>query len=181
MQKNLVITCLLNFFIAATLGLLLRYAFVGNLGFNYRFLTHAHSHIAMLGWVYLMLYTCIVHYFVPNGQNKTFYNRLFWITQIAVIGMLFSFPFQGYAAISITFSTLHILCSYVFVFKLWKDMRIDNPFVKQMVKWALSFMVLTEASSRPRPSQIKPLLSLSNCQCEYVVISYTLSINAAPP
>ncbi len=141
MQKNLVLTCLLNFFIAAVLGLLLRYAFVGHLEFNYQFLIHTHSHIAMLGWVYLMLYVLFTYYFIKT--NKRFYTKLFWVTQLAVVGMLFSFPFQGYAAVSITFSTLHILCSYMFVARIWKDLDIKNTLIKTTVWCALSFMVLS--------------------------------------
>lgn len=141
MSKKLVATCLFNFLIASLLGLLLRYAFIGNLEFNYRFLTHTHSHIAMLGWVYLMLFTVFVHYFVP--EKKRFYNRLFWVTQFAVIGMLFSFPFQGYAAISITFSTLHVICSYAFAFRIWKDLKVENTLAEKIVKWSLAFMVLS--------------------------------------
>ena len=75
MPKKLTLICLINFFIAALMGLVLRYSFIANMGFNYRFLTHAHSHIAMLGWVYLMLFVLIVQYFLP--EKKPIYNRLF--------------------------------------------------------------------------------------------------------
>ena len=119
MPKKHVFVCLLNFFVAALLGLALRYFFVQPMGVNYRFLTHAHSHIAMLGWVYLMLFVLFVQYFVP--EKKPIYTKLFWITQFAVLGMLFSFPFQGYAAVSITFSTLHIFCSYYFAYLIFKN------------------------------------------------------------
>lgn len=141
MPKKFVATCLLNFLIAALLGLLLRYAFVGNIEFNYQFLTHTHSHVAMLGWVYLMIFTLFVHYFIP--EKKGFYNKLFWLTQSAVLGMLLSFPFQGYAAVSITFSTLHIIVSYLFAFRIWREVKIGNPLVEKAVKWALAFMVLS--------------------------------------
>ena len=91
MSKKLVVICLLNFFIAALMGLTLRYFFINTIPINYRFLTHAHSHVAMLGWVYLMLFTLIVHYFVPNNKKAVF-NNLFWLTEIAVVGMMVSFP-----------------------------------------------------------------------------------------
>jgi hypothetical protein len=141
MPKKLVLTCLLNFFIAAVMGLLLRYAFVQPIEFNYRYLTHAHSHVAMLGWVYLMLYTLIIHYFIPN--KKPIYNRLFWITEIAVVGVLFSFPFQGYAAISISFSTLHIFCSYYFVYLIFIDYKTSNKVTSSLLKMALTFMLVS--------------------------------------
>ena len=118
MSKRLVIICLINFFVAAVMGLALRFSFIESIGLNYRYLTHAHSHVAMLGWVYLMLFTLIVYYFIPN--KKPIYNQLFWLTEISVIGMMVSFPIQGYATISILFSTLHIFCSYYFVYLIWK-------------------------------------------------------------
>jgi len=141
MLKKFSIICLSNFFIASVLGLLLRYASIDALGINYRYFTHAHSHVAMLGWVYLMLYTFIVFNF--TRQNRKKYIRLFWITQISVLGMLLSFPFQGYGTISITFSTLHILCSYVFVFWVWKDLKNENGASILMLKSALVFMLIS--------------------------------------
>ncbi|MEP1487770.1 MAG: hypothetical protein ABJK28_05040 [Algibacter sp.] len=87
MPKKLVVTCLVNFLIAALIGVVLRYAFIGTINFNYRFLIHAHSHVAMLGWVYLMLFVLIVHYFVP--EKKPIYNKLFWLTQFAVVVLRF--------------------------------------------------------------------------------------------
>ncbi|WP_250434404.1 hypothetical protein [Hanstruepera flava] len=127
--------------IAALMGLLLRYSFVNNVSFNYRFLTHAHSHVAMLGWVYLMLYTYYVHYLIPD--KKPIYSRLFWVTELAVIGMMISFPFQGYAAISISFSTLHILCSYYFVYVIWKHLKTNSRVTKLLVRASLLFMLIS--------------------------------------
>jgi len=141
MQKKLVIVCLLNFLVAALMGLALRFSFIESIGLNYRYLMHAHSHVAMLGWVYLMLYVFIVHYFVP--EKKPIYNRLFWLTQFAVIGMMCSFPFQGYAAVSITFSTLHILCSYYTVYLIWKHHNTKSVVTTLLLKTSLLFMLLS--------------------------------------
>lgn len=60
LSKTPIVVCLINFVIAATMGLLLRYAMLDGIPFNYRFLTHAHSHVAMLGWLYLAIYVLIV-------------------------------------------------------------------------------------------------------------------------
>lgn len=143
MPKKLVLTCLLNFFIAALMGLALRYTYIFPIPFNFRFLTHAHSHVAMLGWVYLMLYVLIVHYFIP--EKKPVYNKLFWITELSVVGMMLSFPFQGYAALSISFSTLHIFCSYYFVRLIWKNHKTDSVVSGYLLKASLIFMVISTA------------------------------------
>lgn len=141
MTKKLVIVCLFNFLMAALLGLLLRLANIYPLNLNYKFFTHAHSHVAMLGWAYLMFYLLFVHYFVL--EKKTIYIRLFWITQVAIWGMMLSFPFQGYAVVSITFSTLHILCSYVFISLIWRHLKTENRVSELLIKTALFFMAFS--------------------------------------
>ncbi|SFT07527.1 hypothetical protein SAMN04487906_2795 [Zhouia amylolytica] len=141
MLKKLTVVCLINFLIAALMGLTMRLAFISPLNINYRFLTHGHSHVAMLGWLYLMLFTLIVHFYIPNP--KKVYERLFWLTEISVIGMMISFPLQGYAAVSISFSTLHIFCSYFFVYRIWKDLGAKSFFSIKLLKTALIFMLIS--------------------------------------
>jgi len=127
------------------MGLLLRLMYVAPVKWvNFPFLMHGHSHTAMLGWVYLMLYGLIVHCFIrKESQKKLIYNRLFWVTQIAVLGMMINFPIQGYALFSITFSTLHIFCSYYFCRLVWKDAQPATLPEKQLLKTALFFMVFS--------------------------------------
>ncbi|MDN3670683.1 hypothetical protein QWY93_15270 [Echinicola jeungdonensis] len=136
---------LINFFIAALMGLLLRSAFVWEFNWlEYRNMLHAHSHLAMLGWVYLILFSLLIDYFVPEEKKqKPFYNRLFWGTQFAVFGMMVSFPIQGYGLFSISFSCLHILASYLFVFRFWKDMTLSDPQVKLLIKSSLVFLLIS--------------------------------------
>lgn len=141
MPKKLVLVCLINFLVAALMGLALRYVYVSPFPIDFRYVTHAHSHVAMLGWVYLMLYVMIVHHFIPD--KKPIFNCLFWITEIAVVGMMISFPIQGYAAISISFSTLHIFCSYYFVRLIWKNQRIKSKPIESLLKASLIFMLLS--------------------------------------
>ena len=145
MQKSWLLICFINFFIAALMGLLLRLLYVFPIeSINYQFLLHGHSHVAMLGWVYLMIFSLIVHFFIPKtAQQKPVYNRLFWLTEIAVIGMMFRFPVEGYALFSIAFSTLHIFCSYYFCRLAWKDARTDSLPEKLLLRIALFFMILS--------------------------------------
>lgn len=145
MKKSWLLSCFINFFIASVMGLLLRIMYVAPIDWiNFQFLLHGHSHVAMLGWVYLMLYALIFHFFIPKeAQQKPVYNHLFWITQIAVIGMMLYFPFQGYALFSISFSTLHILCSYYFCRLVWKDSQPKTTPEKLLLRTALFFMMLS--------------------------------------
>ena len=84
--------------------------------FNYRNILHAHSHLALLGFVYVLLSAILVQTFIPfNTQLHKHYRWLFYITQFSVLGMLCSFPFQGYGTISISFSSVFVICSYFFV------------------------------------------------------------------
>ena len=55
---------LVYFLVAALFGLALRGFGVFDLPGKYRFLVHTHSHIALLGWVYLALTTLIYHAFL---------------------------------------------------------------------------------------------------------------------
>lgn len=145
MKKSWIFTCFINFLVASLMGLLLRLMYVAPIeGINFQFLMHGHSHVAMLGWVYLMLYSLIIHFFVSEeNQQKPIYNRLFWVTQFAVIGMMIDFPAQGYAFASILFSTLHIFCSYYFVYLIWKDAKPHTYPEKRMLRTALFFMVFS--------------------------------------
>ena len=145
MRKSWIQVCFINFFVASLMGLLLRWMYVAPFsGVNFQFLMHGHSHVAMLGWVYLMLYCLIFYFFVPKeNQQKPIYNRLFWVTELAVIGMMIDFPAQGYAFASILFSTLHIFCSYYFCYLIYKDAKPSTFPEKKMLHTALFFMIFS--------------------------------------
>src|SRR5690606_30238438 len=81
-------TALVNFFAAACLGLTLRYAFVSEISINYKNVMHAHSHVAMLGWIYLILIVQLQQAF-GYEVNRSF-SIIFWLTECTILGMLFS-------------------------------------------------------------------------------------------
>ncbi|TMU56137.1 hypothetical protein [Flagellimonas algicola] len=103
------------FLLIALLGLLLRLFPVVELPINYRFLVHTHSHIALLGWTYTALTTLIYKAYLSKASIERRYRMLFWCTQGTIIGMLLTFPFTGYALLSIVFSTLFLIASYIFM------------------------------------------------------------------
>lgn len=136
---------LLNLFLAAILGATLRLAFVVELEWmNFRYVLHAHSHAAMLGWVYLGLFALLVHCFLPEeAQQSRWLGGLFWLTQVSVVGMLLTFPVMGYAGPSIAFSTLHVLLSYAFAWYFWRKLPVSTAFSHRLVRAALLFMAVS--------------------------------------
>ncbi|WP_235923497.1 hypothetical protein [Psychroflexus aurantiacus] len=112
---------------------------------NYNYVVHAHSHIALLGWVYLGLSSFIVYFFISKSKVKKHYTRIFWATQVCLIGMLIAFPVQGYALMSITFSTLFMLVSYVFFGFILRHTQAEFKLKKSflLIKHALFYMALS--------------------------------------
>ncbi|MBK7869888.1 MAG: hypothetical protein IPJ74_03960 [Saprospiraceae bacterium] len=145
MKKVWLLVALVNLLLATCIGVLLRYAFVEEVSWmKFKNFLHAHSHVAMLGWIYMALYALLIHNFLPAEQQRSrAYNWLFWFTQFSVVGMLVSFPIQGYGPISIAFSTVHIILSYIFAGWFWADMGKADIFSKKMIRTALIFMVIS--------------------------------------
>lgn len=145
MKKKWFRIALLNLVVAASMGVLLRFAFVQEVSWmKFRYFLHGHSHVAMLGWIYLALFALMVHTFVPHDPLVLRrYNRLFWMTQVSVIGMLVSFPIQGYKSLSISFSTLHILLSYTFTAFIWKELKKVDTFSGKWIRTAFVFMIVS--------------------------------------
>ncbi len=117
--------CLLNLCLIALFGLLMRSKILFPIPLlDYRNLLSAHSHFAFGGWAGLALLTLLVYDVLPaeKGQKKI-YQTLLWGIEISSLGMAFTFPFWGYTAVSITFSSLYIVVTYVFGYVFWKDLQ----------------------------------------------------------
>lgn len=117
---------LINFCVVALAGVVLRYKISFSLPFvNHKYLLHGHSHFAFTGWVALVLMAFMVRYLQSRGIN-TGYKKYHWILVsncITAYGMLITFILQGYALLSIIFSVLSIIVSYLFIGYLWKDLN----------------------------------------------------------
>jgi hypothetical protein len=116
---------LFNLLIVSALGILMRYKIAFSFPFlQQKFILHSHSHFAFSGWISQVLMTLMVAYLWKSQKNafKDF-KWLLWANLITAYGMLFSFPVQGYGAVSITFSTLNILTGYWFAIKFWRTLN----------------------------------------------------------
>ena len=116
------------------MGVLLRLFQVIPISWNFKYILHAHSHTALLGWIYIGITSLIYHIFISKTSTSKLYKRIFRFTNICVIGMLFTFPFQGYAVFSIIFSTLFLFASYWFV---WFALKHVEPIFKKRFSWKL--------------------------------------------
>lgn len=112
------------FLLASILGLVMRAFLVFEIPvLEYRNILHTHSHLALLGWGFMILIGSIVGELEDKELLVKKYRVLGIGLLISILGMTGSFPVQGYGAISITFSTLFVLISYGVVFKVLKTLQ----------------------------------------------------------
>lgn len=106
---------------------------------------HAHSHTALLGWIYLGIITLIYKNFLKEAGKPKRYKQIFIVTNISIIGMIFTFPFQGYALFSIIFSTLFLFASYWFAGFAMKNIpaRYKSRFSWKLMKASLWYLVIS--------------------------------------
>lgn len=133
------------FLLIAFLGVLLRCFSITVIDFNYRYIVHAHSHIALLGWVYTALMILIYQLYLKKAEIRHKYLRIFWFTQLTIIGMLVTFPFIGYALFSILFSTLFIVASYLFCYLVFKHTpkEYKTPYSYKCIYISLLYMIVS--------------------------------------
>ena len=157
-----IIIPLVFFAIAALYGLLLRLQMVSPIfSANYINIVQAHSHVTFLGWVFLSVITFIFFFFIPNTAisnfvlKRTWLQYSYWIMVVTLVGMLVSFPIQGYKLFSILFLTVFLLASYVYLFVLYKQilhvkttsvrfirMGIIYYYISSIGIWALSIITV---------------------------------------
>ena len=138
---------LLNLVVLAVLGLLLRYKINFPLPLmKQENLLHAHSHFAFNGWISFLLELLLLNDYTNDyKKSTTFWDRFFIASTIVNYGMIISFAWVGYAGISIVISTIALLLSYVFAYKLYKALPKEGhkKVSVQFVKASLFFLVLS--------------------------------------
>lgn len=127
------------FLVASLLGLAMRAFYVVEIPvLEYRHILHAHSHLALLGWGFMMLMGAMI---VAVDDRSDYVKRYGWWSValvISLIGMFLSFPVQGYGSVSISFSTLFVLISYGIIFQFWRSFRnkINSPGLR-LIRWSV--------------------------------------------
>lgn len=125
--------------IAAGIGLFLRYQVIAPAhGVVYSYVLHAHSHAMFLGWVFNVLILAFTKEFVVVKGFKV----LFWFLQFCVVGMLISFPLQGYGTFSITFSALHTFAALAFIIQFFRTTKAELVAAMILAKASLLYFAL---------------------------------------
>ncbi len=89
--------------------------------FNPKFAIHAHSHLAMLGW----LFPILLRLLLPKSAPFTITSKmLVLLLHFTIIAMFPAFLYEGYALWSITFSSLFIIFSYILIYLYRRELQL---------------------------------------------------------
>lgn len=167
---------LFNLLLVATVGVLMRYAFVDEIpSFEYIHWLHAHSHLAILGWVYLALFVLIVKVFIPQESRSIKRYRILFVASLLIVwGMLFAFIAGGYWFLSIGLLVIHVLLSYFFVWTVWRDLASAdrNRMSVRLLRMALLFQVISTLAWWTMPFLVSH--GLKGTEYYYMAIQYFL-------
>jgi len=135
-----------SFVIVAILGVLMRYKIAFSLPFvEQKHLQEAHSHFAFYGFITSCIYILVAQYLskTVEGIQMKKYQILIGINFFASYGMLLSFLYAGYYWLSIIFSTIALLNSFVYYFFLYRDLKNLRETFKIWFLAAFFFAVLS--------------------------------------
>jgi hypothetical protein len=136
-----------NLLVVSLLGLLLRsFPFLSGFALEYKNVLHGHSHFAFGGWIMPVLLALFLRSF-PEIAERVDYRHWRNITVLilaSAYGMLFSFPVQGYKALSIFFSTSSVAAGYYMVFVIRKAMKgMELKASHRFIKWGLIYFAVS--------------------------------------
>jgi len=149
-----------NLFVVASVGVFMRlYPFLSHVPLTYKNVLHAHSHFAFGGWVMPALVVLVWRAFPEVRARIGFKHQraIAWLLLASAYGMLFSFPFQGYAAVSIFFSTVSVAAGFYLAIVTWKSLRALKQQPSHLfLKWGLFYLCLSAIG----PFATGPLIAL---------------------
>ena len=134
--------------ISASYGLLVRWNFAFPMAsFPYLDVVQSHSHVAFLGWGYLVSIGAIIHLFLKNAiSKKGVYNYSLGIIAISITLMLISFPTGGYKAFSIALLAIFGLTSYVLSYRLLVDLK-GTGYALKLIRFAIYYYLLSSLAT----------------------------------
>jgi len=135
---------LLFLVVSATYGLLMRLQHIVNIPkFVYTSFLQAHSHVTFLGWGFLAITSLVIFAFVPQLFTAKVVKNSFWIMVAVLIGMLISFPLQGYKVFSIAFLSVFLLTSYIYLGVLFKSLKHKKGISALFIRYGIVYYYLS--------------------------------------
>lgn len=133
------------FFLASIFGSLMRLYYIVEIPLlEYLHLLHAHSHVAQLGWAFLLVTLTLLILGLNSTPHQKHYISVLVLNVVACFGMAATFLYQGYGALSIGFSALHILVSYYFAWFFWNDLKqVEVSSARSFFKGSLIWLVFS--------------------------------------
>ena len=143
---------LINLFFAALIGATLRSIYLWELPFmRFRPFLHAHSHVALLGWLFMGVVLALLH----DGGKGTLGKRAKWLLiamQTSVIAMLIAFPVESYGPFSITASSAFLLLAYPLLCMVWGTSKSwPREGSGRLTRWAIGFFILSTVGTWALP------------------------------
>ena len=137
------------FILTALSGVLMRsFPFYPGISVPYPNILHAHSHLAILGWAFLGVFIVFLFISWPNiKQNKEAIALTCTLFVISLF-MFAAFIYQGYGAVSIILSTLHIFAEYwaaIFIYRHIDKKTAKLTMANSFIKGALIALVISSA------------------------------------
>lgn len=134
--------------LSASYGLLLRWNFTFPIvSFPYQNVVQSHSHVAFLGWGYLVSIGAIIQLILKNDiSKKRIYNYCLAIIAISITLMLISFPIGGYKTFSIVLLAIFGLTSYVLSYRLLLDIK-GSGYALKLIRFAIYYYVLSSLAT----------------------------------
>jgi len=135
---------LLFFVISATYGWLLRLQKVYPItNFNYNSFVQAHSHVTFLGWGFLAIISLLTAIYYPKKINHSVYLYSFWVMVASLVGMLISFPLQGYKVFSIVFLSIFLVTSYIYLWRIYSELKKSRSLSVKFIKTGILYYYLS--------------------------------------
>lgn len=126
-------------FLVSTMGIIMRASIFFGLPLSFSNILHSHSHTALLGWSFIIAVSGIISYFKLHILD---FRYEILISSVSIIGMFLAFLYQSYGAISITFSSLFVINSYIFFYRIFRKIKISS-FKSYLFKWAMIWFFIS--------------------------------------
>lgn len=136
-MKKYVYATFLFFILTALTGIWMRaYLLSPTPWIDYDHILHAHSHLALLGWIFIGAFIIFLSLYWEKIESRKHALVILAALVISSLLMFFAFLYQGYGVFSIALSTIHIWLEY------WAGIFILRQLKKQVVpKSAKLFMI----------------------------------------